>query len=101
MVPDRFWGDSSPYEDLTAETLQQLTLKNAIADWINIAKTIDLPFDTDHSSNADKAPWIFSGGSYSGALSAWTESTAPGTFWAYHASSAPVEAIYDYVSALI
>lgn len=41
-----------------------------------------------------------SGGSYSGALAAWTESTAPGTFWAYHASSAPVEAIYDYVSAL-
>jgi hypothetical protein len=42
-----------------------------------------------------------SGGSYSGALSAWTESTSPGTFWAYHASSAPVEAVYDYVSILL
>jgi hypothetical protein len=29
-------------------------------------------------------------------LAAWTESEEPGVFWAYHASSAPVEAIYDY-----
>lgn len=95
---DRFWGSSSPTEYLTAESLQLLTLKQAIADFVYFAKTIDLPFDTNHSSNADKAPWVFSGGSYSGALSAWTESTSPGTFWAYHASSAPVEAISDYVS---
>lgn len=73
-----------------------MTLPQAIADFVNIAETIDLPFDTNHSSNAANAPWIFSGGSYSGALAAWTESTSPGTFWAYHASSAPVEAIYDY-----
>jgi hypothetical protein len=73
-------------------------LKQAIADFVYFAKTVDLPFDTDHQTNADKAPWVFSGGSYSGALSAWTESTSPGTFWAYHASSAPVEAIDDYVS---
>ena len=38
------------------------------------------------------------GGSYGGALAAWTESTSPGTFWAYYASSAPVEAVYNYVS---
>jgi hypothetical protein len=43
---------------------------------------------------------VLTGGSYSGALAAWTESTSPGTFWAYHAASAPVEAIYDYVSDL-
>jgi hypothetical protein len=76
-----------------------LTLKNAIADFVNFAKTVDLPFDRDHSSNAENTPWVFSGGSYSGALAAWTESTSPGTFWAYHASSAPVEAIEDYVSS--
>ena len=64
------------------------------------AKNVDLPFDTNHSSNAQDAPWVFSGGSYGGALAAWTESVAPGTFWAYHASSAPVEAISNYVSFL-
>ena len=93
---DRFWGSSSPYDTLTTENLQLLTLHQAIADFVNIAKTLDMPFDTNHSSNAENAPWIFSGGSYSGALAAWTESTSPGTFWAYHASSAPVEAISDY-----
>jgi hypothetical protein len=36
------------------------------------------------------------GGSYSGALTAWTARISPGTFWAYAASSAPVEAISDY-----
>ncbi|RFU32281.1 hypothetical protein B7463_g4069, partial [Scytalidium lignicola] len=99
IVEHRYWGSSSPYDNLTTENLQLLTLKQAIADFVNFAKTVDLPFDTDHSSNADKAPWVFSGGSYSGALSAWTESTSPGTFWAYHASSAPVEAIEDYYFA--
>ncbi|PVH89666.1 putative serine protease K12H4.7 [Cadophora sp. DSE1049] len=96
MVEHRYWGESSPYDTLDAETLQLLTLHQAILDFTYFAKTVALPFDTDHSSNADKAPWVFSGGSYSGALAAWTEKLAPGTFWAYHASSAPVEAIYDY-----
>ena len=36
------------------------------------------------------------GGSYSGALAAWTAKLSPGTFWAYHASSGPVQAVYDY-----
>lgn len=85
---------------MNSETLQLLTLDQAIQDFVTIAKKIDLPFDTNHASNADKAPWIFVGGSYSGSLAAWIESTAPGTFWAYHASSAPVEAIKDYVGLL-
>ncbi|KAJ5390371.1 uncharacterized protein N7496_001439 [Penicillium cataractarum] len=96
MLEHRYWGDSSPYLELTAENLQQLTLENSIADLTYFAKNVELPFDTNSSSNAQNAPWVLSGGSYSGALSAWTESTSPGTFWAYHASSAPVEAIDDY-----
>lgn len=75
---DRYWGESSPYADLTTENLQLLTLKQAIADFTYFAKTAALPFDKNGSSNADKAPWVFSGGSYSGALAAWTESTSPG-----------------------
>ena len=31
-------------------------------------------------------------------MSAWIERLSPGTFWAYHSSSAPVEAVYDYWS---
>ncbi|MCJ1245001.1 hypothetical protein MMC30_002202 [Trapelia coarctata] len=96
MLEHRYWGQSSPYQTLTTENLQYLTLQNAIADLTHFAETVNLPFDPQGTSKASKAPWVFSGGSYSGALAAWTESTAPGTFWAYHASSAPVEAIYDY-----
>lgn len=59
---------------------------------------VRVPQEVMPTNNLIEQPWVLSGGSYSGALSAWTESTAPGTFWAYHASSAPVEAIYDYVS---
>ena len=36
------------------------------------------------------------GCSYAAALTAWVQALAPGTFWAYHASSAPVEHIYDF-----
>ncbi|KAJ5235467.1 uncharacterized protein N7469_004635 [Penicillium citrinum] len=96
LLEHRYWGDSSPYDDLTTENLQYLTLENSIADLTYFANNVKLPFDTNSSSNAQHAPWVLSGGSYSGALSAWTESTSPGTFWAYHASSAPVQAIYDF-----
>ncbi|GIC84418.1 putative serine peptidase [Aspergillus udagawae] len=96
LLEHRYWGASSPYANLTTETLQYLNLEQSIADLVHFAKTVNLPFDTDRSSNADNAPWVLTGGSYSGALAAWTESIAPGTFWAYHASSAPVEAIYDF-----
>ncbi|KAI6245863.1 putative extracellular serine carboxypeptidase [Erysiphe necator] len=96
MVEHRYWGNSSPFADLTTKNLQYLTLNQSISDFIYFAKTVQLPFDTNQSSNSGNAPWVFSGGSYSGALAAWTLSTAPGTFWAYHASSAPVQLISDY-----
>ena len=73
-----------------------MTLDNALLDLVNIAKTVDLPFDSDHCSNAPNAPWVLSGGSYSGAIAAWMESLYPDTFWAYHASSAPVQAIENF-----
>jgi hypothetical protein len=61
------------------------------------AKTVRLDFDDSNGgANADKSPWVLIGGSYPGALSAWTQQIDPGVFWAYHASSAVVEAIYDF-----
>lgn len=55
MYADRYWGESSPYSELNAETLQYLTLEQSIADLVHFAKTVNLPFDTNGSSNADKA----------------------------------------------
>jgi hypothetical protein len=63
---------------------------------VNFAKNVVLPFDSSGNSGPDKAPWVIAGGSYSGALVTWIEAVAPGTFWAYHASSAPVQAIQNF-----
>lgn len=97
---DRYYGESSPFPLLTTETLQYLTLNNSAADMAHFARNVRLPFDKTSSSantsNAPQAPWIMTGGSYGGALSAWTAKLAPGAFWAYHATSAPVQAIYDF-----
>jgi hypothetical protein len=99
VLEHRYWGFSSPFEELTTENLQYQTLKNAIADLNHFALTAKLPFDTTGATNADKAPWILVGGSYSGALTAWTESTTkPSIMWAYYASSAVVETIGNYWS---
>ena len=98
LLEHRYWGKSSPYEKLTTENMQYLTLENSIADLTYFARNVQLPFDKNGSSNAPQAPWVLTGGSYSGALAAWTASTDPGTFWAYHASSAPVQALSDFWS---
>ena len=89
---------SSPFSDLTTANMTYLTLPNSIADLTYFAQHATLPFtkDGEIKSNAADVPWVLMGGSYSGNLAAWTESVAPGTFWAYHASSAPVEAVSDY-----
>ena len=96
VIEHRYWGTSTPFTNLTTANMTYLTLDNAIHDLTYFASKAHLPFASYASSNADAVPWVLMGGSYSGALSAWTESVAPGTFWAYHASSAPVESISDY-----
>ncbi|OKL62721.1 hypothetical protein UA08_01895 [Talaromyces atroroseus] len=96
LIRYRYWGESSPVDVLTPKTMQHLTFKNALADTVNFAKNVQLPFDTTNQSSPDNVPWILVGGSYSGAQAGWVAATLPGTFWAYHASSAPVEAIWNY-----
>lgn len=96
VLEHRYWGMSSPYPELTTENLQYLTLENAINDLTNFARTAKPPFDPRGESQVPKAPWMLNGGSYSGALTGWTAATSPGTFWAYAATSAVVEAVYDF-----
>lgn len=71
-----------------------MTLENAIRDFVRFARLVRLPFaGTAGGANATTAPWIFFGQSYSGALAAWIEHIAGGTFWAYWSSSGPVNAM--------
>ncbi|KAK4033369.1 serine carboxypeptidase S28-domain-containing protein [Parachaetomium inaequale] len=96
ILEHRYWGGSSPYAELTVDNLQHLTLDNSLKDLTHFAKTFVPPFDTSGGSSADKAPWVFAGGSYAGALAGWLAALEPGTFWAYYSSSGVVEAVGDF-----
>ncbi|KAK6066992.1 serine carboxypeptidase S28 [Seiridium cupressi] len=98
IIEHRYWGKSVPFDELTAETLQYLNLPNAMKDMTNFALNTKLEFCEEGDCNANDVPWVLVGGSYSGALAAWTSQMEPGVFHAYHASSAVVEAIHDFWS---
>lgn len=76
--------------------MQYLTLDNSIKDLTHFARTVKLPFDKHGQSNAQHAPWVQMGCSYSSALAAWTAVLDPGTYWAYHVSSGPVQVSANY-----
>lgn len=97
VLEHRYWGYSSPFADLTTKNLQYLTLENAIADLVHFARTVKLPFDPEgRATQAPNVPWVLVGGSYPGALTAWTQIVSPGTFWAGLASSAVVQITGDF-----
>lgn len=96
VLEHRYWGESSPYENLTVENLKYLTLENSIKDNTYFANNFDVPFDTTGKSSPKHAPWVFTGGSYPGALAGWISVKEPGTFWAYYGTSGVVEAIGDF-----
>lgn len=73
VIEHRYWGTSSPFDDLTTKNLQYLTLENSISDLVRFAEHATLPFDPKHTSKPSEAPWLLMGGSYSGALSSWSE----------------------------
>ena len=96
VIEHRYWGDSSPFTELTEANLQYLTLENSLEDMVYFVRNFDPPFDTSGNVGPESAPWIYVGGSYSGALGGWLAALKPGTFWAYHSTSGVVEAISDF-----
>ncbi|KAA1473364.1 peptidase S28 [Dentipellis sp. KUC8613] len=94
VIEHRFFGLSNPYPDLSVKSLKYHTIQQAIDDLDYFANNVKLPF----SANVTPAetPWVLVGGSYSGALTAWTKVNKPDTFWAGWASSAVVESITDF-----
>ncbi|EAQ84476.1 hypothetical protein CHGG_08490 [Chaetomium globosum CBS 148.51] len=77
ILEHRYWGGSSPYANLTVENLQYLTLDNSLKDLTYFAKNFVPPFDDSGASSAGKAPWVFAGGSYAGALAGWLAALEP------------------------
>lgn len=96
IMEHRYWGQSSPFANLTVKNLKYLTLDNSLKDINYLAQNIVLPFDNSTASKPANTPWVFTGGSYSGALAGWLAALYPGTFWAYYGSSGVVQAIGDF-----
>ncbi|KAG5962519.1 hypothetical protein E4U58_003850 [Claviceps cyperi] len=57
----RYYGESSPFQNVTTTNLQHLTLDNAIQDIVYFANNVVLPFDKKRTSSPDKAPWVLTG----------------------------------------
>ncbi|KZV68145.1 peptidase S28 [Peniophora sp. CONT] len=93
VLEHRFFGLSNPYDDLTVKSLQLLTLEQSVDDLEYFVKNVKVPAPIE---DASKAPWVLVGGSYSGALTAWTMVAKPNLFAAGWASSAVVETIVDF-----
>ncbi|EUC41986.1 hypothetical protein COCMIDRAFT_8392 [Bipolaris oryzae ATCC 44560] len=80
IVPEhRYYGGSSLFSELTTSNLSYLTVENALLDIVNLANHFDPPW-TDASSTAQDVPWILTGGSYSGAQTAWIANVFGGVF---------------------
>ncbi len=96
VLEHRYWGQSSPFDKLTTENLQFLTLNNSLKDLTYFANNFVPPFDQSGKSSAQEAPWVYVGGSYSGAIAGWLAHLYPGTFWAYHGTSGVVQTVADF-----
>lgn len=72
VIEHRFFGLSNPIPDLTDNSLRLLTIQQSIDDLEYFAKNVKLPMPGGDKVKPKNTPWILIGGSYSGALTAWT-----------------------------
>jgi len=84
----RYFGASQPKEDLS--DLRFLTVDQALSD------AVDFITSYKTSRNAPTAPVYTIGTSYGGNLAAWARTKYPNVFAGALASSAPVQATYDF-----
>ncbi|KAI9446835.1 peptidase S28 [Lactarius indigo] len=96
VIEHRFYGLSNPYPDLSVASFKYHTIDQAINDLAFFAKNVTLPFPGGDKVSPTYAPWVLIGGSYAGALAAFTLHQHPDVFWAGYASSAVVQSIVDF-----
>ncbi|KAI0518376.1 peptidase S28 [Xylaria bambusicola] len=96
VLENRFYGTSGPFgNSSTTDELLFLATEQIIADHEAFAKKVHLP-GVNNGINAPSTPWILYGGSYPGALSAFTIKAYPKTFYGAIASSAVIHAQVEY-----
>ncbi|CAJ2506574.1 Uu.00g007040.m01.CDS01 [Anthostomella pinea] len=94
VLENRYYGTSCPFNSSTTDELLYLTTEQVIADFDVFARKVTLPGLTD--INAPSMPWILYGGSYPGALSAFTKKTYGDTFAGAISSSGVIHGQLEY-----
>ncbi|KAL3844694.1 hypothetical protein ACJIZ3_002097 [Penstemon smallii] len=92
----RYYGKSSPFKSLTTENLKYFSSKQALFDLAAFRQYYQDSLNAKlNRSNIDN-PWFVFGISYSGALSAWFRLKFPHLTCGSLASSAVVQAVYNF-----
>ena len=87
----RFYGRSQPGSDLSMDYITLLNGRQALEDLASFRMNMSKSYNMTASNR-----WIAFGGSYSGALAAWLRMKYPDIVYASVASSAPIQAIFDF-----
>lgn len=66
LLEHRFFGYSNPYDNLTTQSLELLTIEQAIEDFVYFAQNVHLPFPGGDNVKPDTTPWVLVGKSYPG-----------------------------------
>ncbi|KAJ1642079.1 hypothetical protein J3B02_002931, partial [Coemansia erecta] len=98
-IEHRFFGESNPLPDLSAASLKYMTLDNTLedfAEFIRAAKSDPDNIFAPEYSVAENSTFVFTGGSYGGAIAAWMRAKYPDLVSAAWSSSAPVYSFLDF-----
>ena len=94
VLENRYYGTSTPFNTSTTDQIVYLATEQVIADFDVFARQVQLP--GVENINAPSTPWITYGGSYPGALSAFTVKTYNETFYAGISSSGVIHGQLNY-----
>jgi len=95
VLEHRFYGDSQPMPDWSADSLKYLNSTQALADINNFIKTTDAALVAKYGGQPRN--WVTIGGSYPGALSAWFKNQYPDTAKVAWSSSGVILPIRNFV----
>lgn len=91
QLEHRFYGESQPLSDLSIENLRFLSSQQALEDIATFIGAMNSQYNLP-----ENVQWILFGGSYSGALAAWSRQKYPHLIQGAVASSSPVYAHLDF-----
>ncbi|RZC44744.1 hypothetical protein C5167_037686 [Papaver somniferum] len=92
----RYYGKSSPFNTLSTENLKYLSSKQALFDLAAFREFYQESLNKKLNRSKNDNPWIVFGVSFAGALSAWFRLKFPHLTCGSLASSAVVQAVYNF-----